>query len=241
MANLSDAIPGAGAVLNIFAKRGTQSPTPLDVQVVSMATAFDVNDNPTAFDPARDGTDATDANATQATGGFGLRGWASTGIALFRSGMAKVSIRLLTATDVVTLAKVYTPIQTEATTNTRTATGGTNAYQTVIVPIVMPAGFNPTELGLAGTIGPLAFATNGAPAGQVQLNLECQDASGRWTGIWNSGAVTTNAGTASYPSASLGSGMQTPVCFTNTLRWNYVFTGTFTNATLTEQMTIWGK
>jgi len=54
MANLSDAIQGAGAVLNIFTKRGTQSPTPLDAQVVNMATAFDANDNPTAFDPARD-------------------------------------------------------------------------------------------------------------------------------------------------------------------------------------------
>ncbi len=223
MANLSDAIQGAGAVLNIFAKRGTQSPTPLDVQVVSMATAFDVNDNPTAFDPAREG-----GNVASLLG-------------LFQGGTAKAIIRLLTAADVVTLAKVYTPIQTEASTNTRTATGGTNAYQTVTVPIALPTGFNPTELGLAGTIGPLAFATNGTPAGQVQLNLECQDASGRWTGIWNSGAVTANAGTASYPTGSLGSGMQTPVCFTNILRWNYVFTGTFTNATLTEQMTIWGK
>jgi len=241
MANLSDAIQGASAVLNISAKRGTQSPTPLDVQVVSMATAFDANDNPTAFDPARDGTDSTDANATQATGGFGLRGWASTGIALFRSGAARVSIRLLTATDVVTLAKVYTPIQTEAATNTRTATGGTNVYQSVVVPIIMPAGFNPTELGLAGTIGPLTFATNGTPAGQVVLNLEHQDASGRWNQIWNSGPLTANAGIGLYPGASLGSGLQTSVCFTNTLRWNYIFTGTFTTATLTEQMTIWGK
>ncbi len=195
-----------------------------------------------AINPAQDGTDSTDPNANYATGGTGIRGGITTLISLFRAGTARISIRRLTATDdVVTLAKVYTPIQTEATTNTRTATGGTNAYQSVTVPITLPAGFNPTELGLAGTIGPLAFATNGAPAGQVQLNLECQDASGRWTGIWNSGAVTANAGTASYPSASLGSGMQTPVCFTNTLRWNYVFTGTFTNATLTEQMTIWGK
>ncbi len=194
-----------------------------------------------AINPAQDGTDSTDPNANYSTGGTGIRGGITTLISLFRAGAAKVSIRLLTAADVVTLAKVYTPIQTEATTNTRTAAGGTNAYQSVTVPITLPAGFNPTELGLAGTIGPLAFATNGTPAGQVQLNLECQDASGRWTGIWNSGAVTANAGTASYPSASLGSGMQTPVCFTNILRWNYVFTGTFTNATLTEQMTIWGK
>jgi len=217
------------------------NPIPIAMDGQNQLVALAAPGGTVALTPAQDGTDATDANATQATAGVGLRGWLSTLVSLFRAGTARVSIRLLTATDVVTLAKVYTPIQTEATTNTRTATGGTNAYQSVTVPIALPTGFNPTELGLAGTIGPLAFATNGAPAGQVQLNLECQDASGRWTGIWNSGAVTANAGTASYPSASLGSGMQTPVCFTNTLRWNYVFTGTFTNATLTEQMTIWGK
>jgi len=190
---------------------------------------------------AKDGTDSTDANATQATAGVGLRGWLSTLVSLFRAGTAKVSIRLLTASDVVTLAKVYTPISIESTTNTRTATGGTTVYQSVTVPITMPANFNPTELGLAGTLGPLTFATNGTPAGQVQLNLEHQDASGRWTQIWNSGAVTANAGTAAYPAASIGAGLSANTCFTNTLRWNYIFTGTFTTASLTEQMTIWGK
>ena len=190
---------------------------------------------------AKDGTDSTDANATQATAGVGLRGWASTLVSLFRAGTAKVSIRLLTSADVVTTVKLYTPIQTESTTNTRTATGGTTVYQTVIVPITLPAGFYPSELGLAGTLGPLTFATNGTPAGSVTLNLEHQDASGRWNGIWNSGAITANAGTASYPTGSIGAGLSSNVCFTNTLRWNYVFTGTFTTASLTEQMTLWGK
>jgi len=165
----------------------------------------------------------------------------STLLGLFQGGAAKASIRLLTSADVVTLAKVYTPIQTEATTNTRTATGGTTVYQQVAVPITLPASFNPTELGLAGTLGPLTFATNGTPAGQVQVNLEHQDASGRWTQIWSSGAITANAGTAAYPTASIGAGLSSSICFTNTLRWNYIFTGTFTTASLTEQMTIWGK
>lgn len=241
MANLSDAIQGASAVLNIFTKRGTQSPTPLDVQVVAMATAFDGSDNPTAFDPARDGTDSTDPNANYATGGTGIRGGITTLIWLFRTGVAKASIRLLTAADIVTVAKVYAPIQTEASTNTRTYAGGTNVYYSVTVPIVMPAGFNPTELGLAGTLGPLTFATNGTPAGQVQLNLEHQDASGRWTSIWSSGPLTANGGIGLYPTGNIGSGLSSNTCFTNTLRWNYLFTGTFTNASLTEQMTIWGK
>ncbi len=68
MANLSDAIQGAGAVLNIFAKRGTQSPTPLDVQGICMATTFDANDNPLTFDPARDPTVAA-ISATLVGGG----------------------------------------------------------------------------------------------------------------------------------------------------------------------------
>jgi len=190
---------------------------------------------------AKDGTDSTDANAAQAMTGVGVRGWLSTLVSLLRAGTAKVSIRLLTAADIVTVAKIYTPIQTEATTNTRTAMGGTTVYQNVVVPITMPANFNPTELGLSGTLGPLTFATNGTPAGQVVLNLEHQDASGRWTQIWNSGAVTANAGTAAYPSASIGAGLSSNTCFTNALRWNYIFTGTFTTASLIEQMTIWGK
>jgi len=247
MANVIEQIQGAlSSTLSLFAKRGSGGLG--DVQIIGVATAFDASDNPTAYDPARSaditalaGTDSTDANAVQATGGTGLRGWHSTLVSLFRAGTAKVSIRLLTASDVVTVAKIYTPIQTEATTNTRTATGGTTVYQQVAVTITLPASFNPTELGLAGTLGPLTFATNGTPAGQVQVNLEHQDASGRWTQIWSSGAITANAGTAAYPTASIGSGLSSSICFTNTLRWNYIFTGTFTNASLTEQMTLWGK
>jgi len=211
-----------------------------DVQGV-LIVDMDGSDNVTFSPLAKDGTDATDANATQATAGLGLRGWLSTLVSLFRAGTAKVSIRLLTAADVVTITKTYTPIQTESTTNTRTASGGTNVYQTVTVPIVMPAGFNPTELGLAGTLGPLTFATNGSPAGNVTLNLEHQDASGRWNSIWNAGSLTANAGIGLYPIGNVGSGLSSNQCFTPTLRWNYVFQGTFTNASLTEQMTIWGK
>jgi len=153
----------------------------------------------------------------------------------------KATISPLTSVDVVTIGKVYTPIYTESAPSARLATGGTTVYQQVFVPIAFPAGFNPTELGLSGVLGPLTFATNGTPAGQVQLNLEHQDAGGRWTQIWNSGPITANAGVASYPSTSVGAGLTNNVCFTNTLRWNYVFTGTFTAASLTEQVSLWGK
>src|SRR4051812_17280888 len=41
---------------------------------------------------AQDGPDSTDANATQATAGVGIRGWLSTLVSLFRAGTAKVTI-----------------------------------------------------------------------------------------------------------------------------------------------------
>jgi len=217
-------------------------PTSVAVSNLPATQAISATALPLPANASQDGTDSTDANATLATAGVGIRGWLSTLVSLFRAGTAKVSIRLLTATDVVTITKTYTPISTEATANTRTAPGGTGAvYQTVTVPITMPAGFNPTELGLAGTLGPLTFATNGTPAGNVTLNLECQDASGRWTQIWSSGSMNANAGVGLYPSASIGSGLSTAACFTPTLRWNYIFQGVFTTASLTEQITLWGK
>jgi len=217
-------------------------PTSVGVNNFPATQAVSAVSLPLPVSAAQDGTDSSDANATQATAGVGLRGWLSTLVSLFRAGTAKVSIRLLTATDVVTITKTYTPISTEATANTRTSPGGTTAvYQSVYVPITMPADFNPTELGLAGTLGPLTFATNGTPAGNVTLNLECQDASGRWTQIWSSGSMTANGGVGLYPSASIGSGMSTTACFTPTLRWNYIFQGVFTTASLTEQITLWGK
>jgi hypothetical protein len=40
---------------------------------------------------AQDGTDSTDANAIQATGGVGIRGWLSTLVSLFRAGTAHIS------------------------------------------------------------------------------------------------------------------------------------------------------
>lgn len=234
---------GQNQVVEIAAPGGGAAIDPRQITVINFPATQPVSaaSLPLPNGAATDGTDSTDANATQATSGVGIRGWMSTLVSLFRAGTAKVSIRWLTATDVVTVAKVYTPIQTEATPNTRTAAGGTTVYQQVAVPITLPASFNPTELGLAGTLGPLTFATNGTPAGQVQVNLEHQDASGRWTQIWSSGAITANAGTAAYPTASIGSGLSSSICFTNTLRWNYIFTGTFTTASLTEQMTLWGK
>jgi hypothetical protein len=41
--------------------------------------------------PSQDGTDSTDANASQATNGVGIRGWLSTLVSLFRAGTAKVT------------------------------------------------------------------------------------------------------------------------------------------------------
>jgi len=108
MANLSDAIQGASAVLNIFAKRGTQSPTPLDVQVVSMATVFDGSDNPTAFDPARE------------TGNLASL------LALFQNGTARVYNRDSLASDVVSTQKAYRSLFADPQAGvTRTASGDT--------------------------------------------------------------------------------------------------------------------
>jgi len=108
MANLSDAIQGAGAVLNIFAKRGTQAPTPFDVQVVGMATTFDANDNPLTFDPAREG------------------GNQATLLGLFQNGTARAYIRDLVNTDVVSTQKAYRSLFADPQAGvTRTASGDT--------------------------------------------------------------------------------------------------------------------
>lgn len=58
MATVSDYVMGvvaggANAVALLF-KRG--STTTGDIQIICVATAYDANDNPTAFDPARDAT-----------------------------------------------------------------------------------------------------------------------------------------------------------------------------------------
>jgi len=80
---------------------------------------------------ATDGADSSDAQATQATAGVGIRGWLSTLVSLFRAGTAKVTLQ---GTSVVS--------------GTITANAGTGTMAVSNVALPLPAGAS-TETTLA--------------------------------------------------------------------------------------------
>jgi len=204
MANLSDAIQGAGAVLNIFAKRGTQTPTPLDVQGVAVATTFDANDNPLTFDPAREG------------------GNQATLLGLFQNGTARAYIRDLVNTDVVSAQKAYRSLFADPQVGVaRTANGDTGNIDVTGL----------SELGISINVN----AMNGTTP-VLSLQIQQLTPNGNWNYLW---APTNVTAVPAYPSTSVGAGLQTQNCFTNTVRVAWQLSGT--SPSFTFSIGLWGK
>ncbi len=204
MANLSDAIQGAGAVLNIFAKRGTQSPAPLDVQVVAMATTFDGSDNPTNFDPAREG------------------GNQATLLGLFQAGTARVYTRDLLASDVVSAQKAYRSLFADPQAGVvRTANGDTGSIDVTGL----------SELGISINVNAMSGTS---PV--LALQIQQLTPNGNWNYLWSPTNVTA---VPAYPSTSVGAGLQTQNCFTNTIKVAWQLSGA--NPSFTFSIGLWGK
>jgi hypothetical protein len=89
---------------------------------------------------AQDGTDSTDANATQATGGVGIRGWLSTLVSLFRGGLARVSTNAMRAAPITLWSAVAAPHKLAAggTITATPTTGGSLVSATTYYATVTP-------------------------------------------------------------------------------------------------------